>query len=247
MLKFYGADASKSEFFGRLINEAAFARLKQCLDKDAPFIVHGGGNTGGGGGGGVSAADKFITPTLLDFGRDMHAFAGSESMSDELFGPLTPIFRYASLEDEVLPFIRAAEKPLALYCFTADGAVADRVLRATSSGGAIINDVVVHLANPQLPFGGVGASGMGSYHGHESFACFSHRKAVVKRVTKLDQALRYPPYSAASQKKMMKVFTPALHYYYAEAADAVRDKKNLAIGALGLALAGTLLKLKPKL
>jgi hypothetical protein len=96
-------------------------------------------------------------------------------MSDEIFGPLSPIFRYKTTS-EVVNFIRARPKPLGMYCFTTDDKVAQEMLTRTSSGGAIINDVVVHLSNSELPFGGVGNSGMGSYHGKRSFDSFSHHK-----------------------------------------------------------------------
>jgi hypothetical protein len=144
----------------------------------------------------------------------------------------------------VIPFIRAAEKPLALYCFTADAAVGERVLRSTSSGGAIINDVVVHLANPQLPFGGVGASGMGCYHGDASFNCFTHRKSVVKRVTQCDVPLRYPPFTRQNQRLMLPVFTPLLNYYYAVLARVVTDKKNVALAGMGWVVLGRVFKVK---
>jgi len=175
--EFYGTNPKTTEFYGRLINDSAFKRLLRCVDDGRQYIVHGGES---------DANERYIEPTVFDFGNDMQAFSNSVLMSDEIFGPLIPMFRFKDLDDQVIPFIRDRPKPLALYCFTADDEVADRVLHLTSSGGAIINDVVVHLANSLLPFGGVGASGMGSYHGKRSFDSFSHRKAVIKRTTFLD-------------------------------------------------------------
>ena len=102
----------------------------------------------------------------------------------------------------MLPFIRAADKPLALYCFTTDSTVADRVLRSTSSGGAIINDVVVHLANPELPFGGVGASGMGAYHGEFGFQTFSKMKPVFHQSGLNGLGLFKPPYGKTFERML---------------------------------------------
>ena len=233
--EFYGGDVKRSEFFGRLVNDSAFERLKKCLDKDAKYLVHGGAH---------DKAERYLEPSLFDFGRDLQAFAASELMQDELFGPLVPIFRYRDLDAEVLPFIRAHEKPLALYVFTADGEVAERTLRLTTSGGAIVNDVVVHLANPELPFGGVGASGMGAYHGKHSFDCFSHRKGVVKRITFGDAPLRYPPYTSVNQAIMNFFLTPAINYYIGEATHLLTDKKNVAIGVMGMYIVRNALKAK---
>mmetsp|Transcript_9371 Transcript_9371/g.15286 ORF Transcript_9371/g.15286 Transcript_9371/m.15286 type:complete len:521 (+) Transcript_9371:1762-3324(+) len=223
LLGFYGKDVKSSEWFGRIINDSAFQRLIKCRDDAERYIVHGGES---------DASEKFIEPTLFDFGTDLDAFENSELMKDEIFGPLIPIYRYKDLETEVLPFIRERPKPLALYCFTTDEEISERVLRLTSSGGAIINDAVIHLANPELPFGGVGASGMGSYHGKRTFDAFTHQKAVIKRLNILDQSTRYPPYTPQKQFVMNLAFTPQISYYYNRLAHVLTDKKNVALALM---------------
>ena len=225
--EFYGKDPQKSEWFGRLINASAFKRLATCVEKDKAFIVHGGD---------MDEEDKYISPTVFDFGTDQAAFEASEVMQDEIFGPLIPIFRFRDFEDQVVQFIRDRPKPLALYCFTTTGERSEQILRLTSSGGAVINDVVVHLGNSNLPFGGVGESGMGSYHGKRTFDCFSHHKAVIKRSNFGDVPMRYPPYSAADQKVMRSALRPHVATYYNEAVKILFDKKNISLLLLTLYL-----------
>ena len=145
-------------------------------------------------GGRVDASDNFVEPTILDFGSDWDAFRASKAMEDEIFGPVLPMIRYGSLDD-VIAHVNDHEKPLSLYCFTTDGAVRDRVLAETSSGSVNINDVIMHMSNHLLPFGGVGQSGMGAYHGKRTFDCFTHQKAVLIKTNYLDIPSRYPPYN----------------------------------------------------
>ena len=151
---FYENDTKNSKWYGRLINNSAYKRLMKYVNQDRHYMVYGGDN---------DEAELYIEPTIFDFGRDFEAFKNSGCMSDELFGPLIPIFRYRDLDTEVLPFVRGGEKPLALYCFTTDDSVGEKMMRLTSSGGACVNDVCIHLGNSELPFGGVGESGMGNY------------------------------------------------------------------------------------
>jgi len=233
--KFYNGNPQQSEWFGRLINDSAYKRLMKCVNNDGQYIVHGGGN---------DAAEKFIEPTIFDFKNDFEAFKNSDVMQDELFGPLIPIYRYSDLDDEVLQFIRAGPKPLALYCFTTDNDIAERTLRLTSSGAAVVNDVVVHLGNPNLPFGGVGDSGMGSYHGKFSFDTFSHLKAVVKRSNYLDLPQRYAPYSSLDQVVLGAAMQPHVGHYYNVITDTLSDKKNLAIMAMGTFILRNMFKSK---
>jgi aldehyde dehydrogenase (NAD+) len=211
---FYGRNAEASEWFCRLINERAARRIGALLDEDrgAARVVVGGRHgraeaaspAGAAAGGEADRAEadragRFAAPTVLDFGDDAETFFGSASMRDEIFGPVLPVLRYEDLERDVLGsphFVLArGEKPLALYCFAEDEAERELVLRRTTSGGACVNDCMVHLANPELPFGGVGASGMGSYHGRASFNAFSHRRSVLIRSTFGDVPARYPPYA----------------------------------------------------
>ena len=117
----------------------------------------------------------------------------SPVMQEEIFGPILPVLTYRSL-DEAIARIQARPKPLALYLFTRDAATEKRVLGEVSFGGGCINDTVLHLATSHMPFGGVGESGMGGYHGKYSFDTFSHQKSVLKRLARPDVALRYAPY-----------------------------------------------------
>ena len=114
-------------------------------------------------------------------------------MEDEIFGPILPVIAYTDLDDAIRN-IKSRPKPLACYAFTGSRATKDKILREISFGGGAINDAVMHIANSNLPFGGVGDSGFGSYHGEDGFRVFSHQKSVLEQVTWLDPILRYPPH-----------------------------------------------------
>jgi delta 1-pyrroline-5-carboxylate dehydrogenase len=129
-------------------------------------------------GGEVDVPARFMAPTVV------RAPVDAKVMADEIFGPILPIVEFASV-DAIVAHVNAHDKPLALYVFSGDAAEQRRVLEATSSGGACVNDVVMHVGNPHLPFGGVGASGMGAYHGKTGFLTFSHRRAVYKKVNEV--------------------------------------------------------------
>jgi len=206
--QFYGVDPSASEWFGRAINDKAYERLATIVKgaaADKKVLI----------GGKCEKTDRYIAPTVLDYGSDLTAFAACEAMQDELFGPVLPVARYTDLE-QVFDFCKnlVTGKPLALYCFSTDGTVIEGVKRRTTSGGLCINDTMMHLTNHEIPFGGVGASGMGSYHGHRSFLAFTHEKAVLEKSPLLDQsplfkpllAARFPPYSPFKQT-LIKVFS----------------------------------------
>jgi aldehyde dehydrogenase (NAD+) len=137
VLEFYGKDATKTEFFGRIVNARAYKRVAALLADSKAQIVCGGVTDGG---------DNFVAPTLLDFGSDVAAFSSSKVMQEEIFGPLLPIVRFNTL-DEVLPIINGGAKPLALYIFSTDSAFVEKVMRVTSSGGVCVNDVLMHLTN----------------------------------------------------------------------------------------------------
>ncbi|RKH18913.1 aldehyde dehydrogenase family protein, partial [Corallococcus sp. CA047B] len=175
---FYGADARESSDYGRIINARHFERVS-ALAADGQVAF----------GGERDAASRFFAPTVIT-----DAPLSSPLMQEEIFGPLLPLVDCPSI-DEAIRFVRARPKPLALYSFAKDAAVNERVLAETSSGGAVANDVCVHFAAEGLPFGGVGDSGTGGYHGRASFDAFSHKKSVVKRPFALDMKLRYPPYA----------------------------------------------------
>ena len=138
-------------------------------------------------GGAVDASQRYIEPTLLD-----NVSPDAAVMNEEIFGPVLPMITFDKRR-EALDFIRKREKPLALYYF---GKVDDGydVLKLVSSGGACINDTIMHIANENIPFGGVGNSGMGRYHGYDSFLAFSHRRSVVVTPTLFDLPFRYMPY-----------------------------------------------------
>ena len=129
----------------------------------------------------------------------------SRIMADEIFGPILPVIAVDSL-DEAVRIVNAGDKPLALYVFSEDDADVERVIGATSSGGVTVNGTLFHVANPHLPFGGVGPSGTGAYHGRWGFETFSHRRAVYTRSTRVDPNLLYPPYTAAKEKMVRRGF-----------------------------------------
>ena len=188
LLEFYGTDASQSPDYCRIINAKNFDRLNTQL-KQAK-VLHGG----------ESKKDElYISPTLID------AKFTDEIMNDEIFGPLLPIIEMSELK-EIITSIKSKPKPLSLYIFTQDDRVKEEILKQTSSGGACVNDVIMHMPVPEFPFGGVGASGMGHYHGKFSFQTFTHAKAVLKKATWLDVPVRYPPYTPQKSRWLRWLF-----------------------------------------
>ncbi len=187
--EFYGTDPSLSDEYCKIINERHFMRLSAYID--GADIAYGGDRD----------MDRlYIGPTILD-----NVKGDDPVMQDEIFGPILPILTYDHIE-EAISFVNEREKPLALYVFSKDKQIAKKVLKETSSGGACVNDTIMHLASEDLPFGGVGASGIGAYHGKHSFTTFSHQKAVLNKSTRIDVPLRYVPYkvSLAAFKQMAK-------------------------------------------
>ncbi|XP_054995638.1 aldehyde dehydrogenase, dimeric NADP-preferring [Sorex araneus] len=176
--EFYGEDPQKSRDYGRIVSSRHFQRVMGLLQGQK--VVHGG--TG-------DAATRYIAPTILS-----NVDPQSPVMQEEIFGPLLPIVHVRSL-DEAIQFIKQREKPLALYVFSNKDQVIKKMIAETSSGGVTANDVIVHITVHSLPFGGVGNSGMGSYHGKKSFETFSHRRSCLVRPLKDDEAIRarYPP------------------------------------------------------
>lgn len=169
-----GDDPQKSEHFVRIVNDAAFERLKGYLaDGEVAF------------GGKTDKDERYFSPTVLD-----HVSPDSPVMQEEIFGPIFPVQTFSSL-DEVIRFVSMREKPLALYYFGSQG---DKVLKHTTSGGSCINDVIMHIANENVPFGGVGMSGMGSYHHKRTFDVFTHYRSVISTPTWIDLPFRYMPY-----------------------------------------------------
>ncbi len=176
--EFYGDDPQHSPDLARIVNDVHLDRLARLLNSGDVAV-----------GGQIDRATRYLSPTVLTgVTRD------DPVMQEEIFGPILPVIAVDSL-DEAIAFVNADDKPLALYSFSGDDADHERVLAGTSSGGVCINGTLFHISNPHLPFGGVGESGMGAYHGKEGFDTFSHRRSVHERSTKVDPSLLYPPYS----------------------------------------------------
>ena len=174
--KLHGEDIKKSRHYVRLVSDKAFERVSSYL-KEGEIAF----------GGTTDAKERYIEPTLLD-----NVNPEAEVMQEEIFGPVLPMITFDKL-DEAISFIRKREKPLALYYF-GKSSIGKELLHRTSSGGACINDTIMHIANENIPFGGVGNSGMGQYHGKESYKAFSHYRSVVETPTWLDLPFRYMPY-----------------------------------------------------
>ena len=187
---FYGADPRQSNDYARIVNERHHDRLMKLLEAggyDATVI----GGTGDRG-------SRYIAPTVLAGVKPDAAV-----MDDEIFGPILPVLAVGDV-DEAIRFVNDREKPLALYAFSSDEDTLEHVVANTSAGGVTLNHAIMHLAVPDLPFGGVGESGMGSYHGKAGFDTFSHAKAVLDKPTRPDPSLMYPPYTNMKQKIIRK-------------------------------------------
>lgn len=185
----YGKEPLKNENYTRIINEKHFNRLEKFLTEGN--VLHGGD---------TNRESLMIEPTILE------KITWEDSvMKEEIFGPILPVLTFTNIED-ALYNIKSMEKPLALYYFGENEKMQQQVMEYVSFGGGSINDTLYHLANPHLPFGGVGNSGMGSYHGQHSFDTFSHKKGILKQTTKFDMPFRYPGSKLASKvvKNLMK-------------------------------------------
>ena len=181
--KMLGEHPLENPNWGKIVNRKHFDRLMGLIDPAK--VVLGGG----------SKADALqIEPTVMD-----GVTADDAVMGEEIFGPIMPIITYATV-DEAEAFIRARPKPLALYLFTKSRQLEDRFLHHVPFGGGCVNDTVLHLATSAMGFGGVGASGMGSYHGKYSFDTFSHEKSILKKYNWIDMPMRYQPYTAWKDK-----------------------------------------------
>ncbi|MCC7373232.1 MAG: aldehyde dehydrogenase [Verrucomicrobiales bacterium] len=174
--EFYGADPRQSQDYGRIINRRHFDRLTSYL---TPGHIECGGQQ--------DPADLYLAPTVLT-----RVPQDTPVMQDEIFGPILPVIAVESME-EALVLLRNRPTPLALYLFTRDAAVQGRVLDQTRSGGVCLNDTIMHMLGQDLPFGGLGESGLGAYHGKAGFDAFTHHRSVLKRSFAIDPPLRYPP------------------------------------------------------
>lgn len=180
---FYGEDPKASPDYGRIVSDSHFQRLVGLM-RDCKTVV----------GGESDAAQRYIAPTIIQ-----NVSPDSPSMQEEIFGPILPVLTVSSVH-QAIEFVNQRPKPLSLYLFSNDKTMQEAVVHQTTSGGVCINDVVMHLAIPQLPFGGVGTSGMGAYHGRASFETFSHAKGVLTKSNRFEIKLRYPPYTNLKQK-----------------------------------------------
>jgi acyl-CoA reductase-like NAD-dependent aldehyde dehydrogenase len=185
---FYGNDPRQSPDFGRIVNVRHHRRLASLLKDGKPLL-----------GGEADEEALYIAPTLLS-----DVDPSSAVMTEEIFGPILPVLMVDSVDDAVR-FINRRDKPLALYVFSERSDVVDAVVAQTSSGGVCVNGTILHIGNPNMPFGGVGESGMGAYHGRSTFDTFSHQKSVMRRGTWLDIKLMYPPYGESKLNMIKKL------------------------------------------
>ena len=191
IVEFYGNDIINNKEFGRIINEKHMNRLNNILENDKDKIVVGGD---------VDFEQRYISPTII---RDVTL--EDSVMKDEIFGPILPVIKYKDLED-IKYYISKHKNPLALYVFSENDDFSEDIIRRFTFGGGCVNDTISHVASAHLPFGGVGTSGMGNYHGRASFDTFTHTKSIVKKSTKIDIKLVFPPYKEKIKliKKIMK-------------------------------------------
>jgi aldehyde dehydrogenase (NAD+) len=187
---FYGEHPRQSRFYARIINAGHHRRLVDFMS-DGEVVI----------GGEHDSDDLYMAPTVLK-----NVSPAAPVMQEEIFGPILPVLPVGNIR-AAINFVHRREKPLSLYLFAEDSAVVEKVTAETAAGGMCINDCLMHLAVPGLPFGGVGESGMGKYHGEWGFRAFSNAKAVLEHSTRIDPGLRYPPYSgieATILRKLLK-------------------------------------------
>jgi len=185
---FYGADPHTSDSYGRIVSDRHYNRLRTMIDGGRVVV-----------GGDTKDDERYIAPTVL-----VDLDLSSPLMNEEIFGPLLPVLSVKSV-DEAVAFVTARPHPLALYVFAERKTVVDNVLARTTAGGVTVNGTLMHLTSPHLPFGGVGESGMGGYHGKAGVRLFQHMKPVLARGTKLDPSIAYPPYTAKKAKLFRKI------------------------------------------
>lgn len=188
--KFYSKNPIESDDYTSIVNKKHFERIVRLINYDK--VVFGGG---------YSEEKLKIEPTIMD-----NVNIGDLVMKEEIFGPLIPIIEYEK-EEEIFDIVQKNKNPLALYLFTTNKKFEKRIINSISFGGGCINDTIMHITNPEAPFGGVGSSGMGSYHGKKSFETFSHQKTVLKSSKLMDMKLKYPPYSKRGLELLKKIFS----------------------------------------
>lgn len=185
----YGDNPLKNKDYGRIINQKHFERLCGLIDKNKVII-----------GGETDCGSNRIAPTVMDNVTENDAVMG-----EEIFGPIMPILTFDDF-DKMVDNLKDKDKPLALYLFSSDKGQIKRITTELSYGGGCINDVVVHLSTSEMGFGGVGQSGMGSYHGKDGFNAFSHYKSIMDKKTWLDLPMRYQPYKNKMYEKLLHLF-----------------------------------------
>ena len=189
--EFYSENIKQNKDYGRIVNDRHMKRLNNILEKDKSKILFGGE---------VDFDKRYISPTVLINVND-----NDEVMKDEIFGPIMPVIKYKDMKD-IEYYLNKYEKPLALYVFSENKLFSERIINKFAFGGGCVNDTISHVASKYLPFGGVGKSGIGRYHGYSSFKTFTYEKAIVKRSSKFDVKLVFPPYKKKVNliKKIMK-------------------------------------------
>lgn len=185
----YGDNPLKNKDYGKIINQKHFERLCGLIDKNKVII-----------GGETDCSSNRIAPTVMDNVTENDAVMG-----EEIFGPIMPILTFDDF-DKMVDNLKGKDKPLALYLFSSDKGQIKRITTELSYGGGCINDVVVHLSTSEMGFGGVGQSGMGSYHGKDGFDAFSHYKSIMDKKTWLDLPMRYQPYKNKMYEKLLHLF-----------------------------------------
>ena len=176
--KMFGGKAIESESLPRIINENHYKRLVKLIDQEKVII-----------GGSGKEEELFIEPTVMNGVKE-----DDQIMQEEIFGPIMPFLSFSSLDD-LLDLLKNKSSPLAMYVFTGNLRLARKIQKEVRAGGGMINDTVVHFVNASTPFGGVGDSGMGNYHGRAGFETFTHRKTVIKKPTWFELWAKYPPYT----------------------------------------------------
>jgi aldehyde dehydrogenase (NAD+) len=193
----YGDDPARSADYARMVNQRHFDRVVRLIDDAGPSgrvptIAAGGERV---------RENRYIAPTVLTDVAD-----DAPVMGEEIFGPVLPVIPVADV-GAAIARVNATDKPLALYAFSENQATLDRIVANTSSGGVALNHVVLQLASPSLPFGGVGESGYGAYHGQSNIDAFSHRRSVLSKPTKLDPPLLYPPFTKLKRAVIRRALT----------------------------------------
>ena len=183
----YGENPLADDTYGKIISPKHFQRVSGLIDEKK--VVFGGGMDG---------ETLKIAPTVMD-----GVTWEDKAMKEEIFGPIMPVLAFDALE-EVIKIVNDRPSPLALYIFSSDKDAVEKVLKECRFGGGCVNDTIIHLATSEMAFGGVGMSGMGSYHGKKGFDCFTHEKSIVDKKTFIDLSMRYRPYRKKYQKMLRK-------------------------------------------